>query len=143
MPFYEHIGSVLQSSSDIPIFHCVSRNMRLGAGFAVFMRKQNLADLKRQNRCVGDVAVGKQDNRIVFNLVTKDLHYHKPRLSDVRLCLAKLLSLCKKLNVKVLAGPAIASGLDGKPWPVIRQMLIDVFSKTGVHVHIYHLKKRK
>ncbi|KAL8025996.1 hypothetical protein ABFX02_O011600 [Erythranthe guttata] len=135
MNIIEHRGDVFQSPAGMPIAHAVSKRLRMGAGFALNMRSQDIACLKRQHKVVGEVAIGHQDGRRVFNLITKELYFQKPTLDNIRRTFVELKRVCISLNVKELCAPALCSGLDRQPWPAIRSMLQSTFQDILIYVY--------
>mgnify|MGYP001545452913 CR=1 FL=1 len=73
----------------------------------------------------------------MYYLVTKERYYQKPSYKDLKSSLLQLSTLCDEHGVKALAMPRIGCGLDGLQWPDVRNMLKDVFTKTGVQITVY------
>ncbi|XP_052130353.1 uncharacterized protein LOC127751229 [Frankliniella occidentalis] len=140
MGVYEYKGCLFECSPPgTSVAHCVSANLRCGRGFARLCRGQDFADLRRQQVRVGGVAVGWQDGRQIFNLVTKKHHTDIPTLWAIRESLYELRRLCYMHGVRDICSPALASGLDTHNWVTIREMLHDIFWNCDINIHVYHL----
>ena len=73
-------GDLFQS--DESLGHCISRDYSLGKGIAkIFRHKFGKPVI---NARVGEVAVIKQGDRFIYNLVTKEKYYLKPTYETLR-----------------------------------------------------------
>ncbi|KAE8741731.1 hypothetical protein FOCC_FOCC012726 [Frankliniella occidentalis] len=88
---------------------------------------------------VGGVAVGWQDGRQIFNLVTKKHDTDIPTLWAIRESLYALSRLCYMHGVRDICSPALASGLDTHNWVIIREMLHEIFWNCDINIHVYYL----
>jgi len=113
--------------------HCISSDYALGAGIAVQFEKR--FDLRRQLKEHGHVdhpdciKVGR-----VFNLITKELYWHKPTYGTVREALMKMKAMAIDEGITYIAMPTIASGLDRLMWARVREIIIDVFRDTDIEI---------
>ena len=95
--------------------HCISADFALGAGIAKnfnelydMRNKLNEYYADQKYQCVGKALMVSK----VFNLVTKQRYWHKPTYDNLRKSLMALKLHCMKLEIKKLAMPKIAAGLD-------------------------------
>lgn len=122
--------------------HCISGDYALGAGIAkTFDEVYNMRyKLHRffpipegeRYANVGETLL--VDN--VFNLVTKQLCWHKPTYESVHDTLVQMRDMCESLFITKLAMPKIASGLDRLDWDQVRYLIEDVFEETDIDILI-------
>lgn len=120
--------------------HCVGADFQMGKGIAVtfaqkFSRK---SDLLNQNKTIGEVAMITNKNRKVFYLVTKDKSSDTPQLEDVIASIKELKTLCSELNIRQLAIPRLACGLDKQEWPVIKDVIKNIFKDSDIEIRVYY-----
>ena len=121
--------------------HCISGDFALGAGIAkTFDNVYNMRfklfkqydDYKYEN---GDALP--VDN--VFNLVTKDKHWHKPTYQSVREALSMMKEYCEFLSTTKLAMRIIASGLDRLEWDKVYDVICEVFEDMDIEIVVCEL----
>ncbi|CAH2007354.1 unnamed protein product [Acanthoscelides obtectus] len=71
-------------------------------------------------------------NRKIFYLVTKKASYQKPNYEDVWSALCSLREVLLAEDLRKLAIPKLACGLDNLDWRIIRSMLEVVFRYTDI-----------
>lgn len=121
--------------------HCINADFALGAGIAkqfdaVFNMKLKL-NYQYES---GVTSIGNAlliDN--VFNLVTKDKHYHKPTYDKLRETLEDMLDQMNDLLITKLAMPLIGCGLDRLEWDDVYDIILDVFEDTDIEILICQL----
>jgi O-acetyl-ADP-ribose deacetylase (regulator of RNase III) len=134
MVYNERKQDLFRVQESFYLAHCISRDCKMGAGIAVaFQKKFDLRDqLLSQRRSNPDcIRVGR-----VFNLITKERYWHKPTLESVREAVEKMRDIALQENIKHIAMPRIASGLDRLDWNEVRAIIIDVFNGTGIHIFV-------
>lgn len=122
--------------------HCVSADFALGAGIAkqfdelYNMRyKLNEYYTDQKYQCVGRaLMVGK-----VFNLVTKQRYWQKPTYDTLHKSLMALKLHCMKLDIKKLAMPKIAAGLDRLEWNKVSEIIKEAFGDMDIEIRVYVL----
>jgi O-acetyl-ADP-ribose deacetylase (regulator of RNase III) len=133
----------LFSQHNYSLAHCVSKDLKMGAGIAVKFRELfgNVDNLKAQCKDVGQVAELQIHGqpRHIFYLITKSVYYGKPTYEDLRKCLISLKARCQLLNITKLAIPRIGCGLDKLKWDVVRQMLNDVFIGSAIDILVCYV----
>jgi hypothetical protein len=121
--------------------HCISADFTLGAGIAktfdsVYnMRFKLFKNYPDYEYCSGDALL--IDN--VFNLVTKERHWHKPTYDSVRDALEMMKEQMDFMNITKLAMPKIASGLDRLEWSKVYEIICEVFKDMDVEIVICEL----
>ena len=82
----EMVGDLFSAPRPHSLAHCISWDCRLGKGIAKIFRDRfgRVEEIRKQEVGVGGVAVLKEGNRFIYNLVTKKRYYDKPRLADLR-----------------------------------------------------------
>lgn len=94
--------------------HCVSRDLRMGAGIAVQFRRKfgKVQQLKEQNKKVGEVAYLNIDGRYIFYLITKEKYWMKPTMPTLESSLENMKKICVEKEIKKISIPKIGCGLD-------------------------------
>ena len=77
--------------------------------------------------------------RFNYNLVTKVKCSDKSNLRDVANAIEAMREHAFRNNVKMIAMPRLASGLDRLPWNEIQTMLLDVYWNSAIQNHVYYL----
>jgi O-acetyl-ADP-ribose deacetylase (regulator of RNase III) len=138
----KYIKGNLFCSSD-HIGHCVSKDLRMGAGIALQFKNKygNVNILREQNKNIGEVAYFycDKEERYIFYLITKDKFYQKPTYKQLELSLINLCKLCKELDIKTISLPQIACGLDNLDWDEVKLLIEKHLVKNKIHVNIYFL----
>lgn len=123
------------------LVHCISGDYTLGAGIAKqFVEIYNMRFKLHKNFPLPDgersAHVGEAlliDN--VFNLVTKDIYYHKPTYESLFDTLVSMRDQCEELDINKLAMPRIGCGLDKLQWDGgVRDMIEDVFGDSDIEI---------
>ena len=147
MVLREVTGDLFTAPQGYYLAHCISGNYTLGAGIAkkfdeVYdMRFKLHRDYPIPNGEKFDKGlIGKAllvDN--VFNLVTKDVHWHNPSYDSLRECLCDMRDWTEELRIKKLAMPRIGCGLDKHDWNTVEEIIEEVFEGADVEIVIYKL----
>ncbi len=147
MKFNEIQGDLFRA--DTSLAHCISRDLKLGAGIALQFRNRelvNFEELKDQNKQVGQVALNimslsliDDDDKYVFHLITKDKYYYKPTYESMKSCLKELRDKLISLNIKEISMPRIGCGLDKMEWHIVKNMIMTIFKETDIEIDIYYL----
>ena len=74
----------------------MSENLLMGKGIACkFKSKYGKVDeLKDQNKKIGEVAYIQAENKHIFYMITKFMHFDKPTYETLEQCLINLKKLC-------------------------------------------------
>ena len=133
----EKIIDILDTTSEYPLAHCISADIKMGKGLAEAIEKKFGA--KRQlNKLIlvkGDIAVTNHNGRTIYHLITKNLFWEKPTLESLWNCLQKLKLHLKSKNTKKLAIPRIGCGLDKLYWNMVKNILLMPGASTKCHDH--------
>lgn len=122
-------------ASDGPKAHCVSQDLRMGAGIAKVFRSKygRVEELQAQDPQVGNI-VWLKDLQI-FYLVTKPRYFDKPTYKTLNMSLVKLHGMLHQHNIKEIHMPMIGCGLDRLEWPRVKEMLEEVMEGIEVYIH--------
>jgi O-acetyl-ADP-ribose deacetylase (regulator of RNase III) len=132
-------GDLFEIGKGQSLAHCVSEDLRMGAGIAVYFRVlfARMDDLREQRTKTGGVAViHSETGRTIYYMVTKRNYWDKPTLEDVRRSLEAMLKHATENGVDAIFMPRIASGLDALPWSDVRGVIDAVFADGPVAVTI-------
>ena len=133
----EKQGDAFELVKTHAVVHCISRDAALGKGFALTasLRNRDLTTyLKREianNKLTVPSCVyyeGKTDK--IFNLITKELYWHKPTMLTMKGALLALKEQCEMFGIKSLVMPEIGCHLDRLHWPSVRDMINEIFDES-------------
>jgi O-acetyl-ADP-ribose deacetylase (regulator of RNase III) len=142
--FDEIRGDLFESSGDeVSLAHCVSEDLRMGAGIAVQFKKRfnQLDKLVAQKPTIGKCVYLNDINnrRFIFYMITKEKYFHKPTYGSLKECLLNLKDLCLELNVNKLSMPRIGCGLDALNWTYVSNLIHEIFKNTPIKLNIYFI----
>lgn len=136
MTYHEEKRDLFSVPEDYYLVHCISADFVLGKGIALEFKKR--FDMKNK-LCT----CGQSGNCIlidrVFNLVTKKTWRNKPTMDSVTECLYELKRQVTEKNIRKLAMPLIACGLDGMDWKNVSEQVRNIFSDTDVEILICYI----
>lgn len=153
--------------SEYALGHCVSRDMRMSAGIALYFKllinhfcEQILTIIKVFNFCeincyfrsifgrvgelmdqkltVGKVAYLQKNNRFIYYLISKERCFKKPTYSTLTAAITNLRDLIVKHEVKKLAIPRIGCGLDKLDWPRVKNIIKNLFQGVECMIKVCH-----
>ena len=126
--------------------HCVSRDLKMGAGIApLFVKKFGRKDeLFRANAKIGQAAILNCDqNKFIYNLVTKEKYYGKPTYESLEQSLVFMRNHAVENKVHKIAMPKIGCGLDLLNWDVVSDLIKKVFRETNIKIIVFYLDSPK
>jgi hypothetical protein len=134
---YRHGKSIVTAMGHLPIVHCISRCRSQTKGAAL-----DICKMCPQNRNlplvpVGKLAITRNSDFFIVNLVTKELKFHKPTLSAMQSCLLELRNVIVREKISKLAMTKLGSGLDSLPWPHVEKMLQETLKGLFVDIYVY------
>ncbi|XP_004546332.1 ADP-ribose glycohydrolase OARD1 [Maylandia zebra] len=138
-------GDLFSCPAREALAHCISEDIRMGAGIAVEFRKrfQGVTELKEQKKVTGQCAVLKSDGRFVYYLITKKKASQKPTYDSLRQSLEDMRSHCLKNQVSRISMPRIGCGLDRLKWTSVSEILDQVFKHTDISITVYSLPQKE
>ncbi|CAG8719138.1 32578_t:CDS:1 [Gigaspora margarita] len=142
MPFTEIPGDLFVDSNPTDaLAHCVSQDLRMGKGIATIFKERfnGVAELKKQNKKVGEVAYLHRENRYIFYLITKPTAWDKPTEEDFKKSLIELRKLCEQFEVSGLSLPRIGAGLDRLRLDFVHESVSNAFEGSDISVTMYYL----
>ncbi|XP_014677685.1 PREDICTED: O-acetyl-ADP-ribose deacetylase 1-like isoform X2 [Priapulus caudatus] len=136
--FEEVIGDLFSSPDSTSLAHCISEDCACSRGIALEFKNRfaGISELRKQGKEVGDIAVVKDGNRYLYNMVTKKKFCDKPTIEDLEKCLVQLRNCCRQDGVTNLAMPKIGCGLDELKWFNVRLMIQNVFEQESIKITI-------
>lgn len=102
--------------------HCVSRDLKMGAGIAIEFKKRFEIPKPAD---VGSVTYVKDDSRYIFYLVTKERYFDKPTYETFTSSIKSLKKLCDEYHIKKLSIPRLGCGLDKLAWERVKKILLE------------------
>ncbi len=142
MIYKEELRDLFSVPNDYYLAHCVSADFAMGRGIAVeFNKRFNMKNLlarkypdyirKYKNIKKGGDCI--PEGR-VFNLVTKELCFHKPSISSMNAALFKMKEFCERESIKKIAMPTIGAGLDRLKWELVKTQIKNIFEDTDIEI---------
>ena len=128
-------------NAQISLAHCISYDCKMSRGIAKEFKNRfgGVQLIKQQGAKVGEVAILHNGNRFIYCLVTKWLHFHKPTINSVSKALMEMRKHMLTHNIKQVAIPKIATGLDRLPWWKVEKALKMIFNDDLITVFVYTL----
>ena len=124
------------------IVHCISSCKRLGAGFALAVRR-------RYGKPEGDTAdwpchilQAGADGNYIGHLVTKCMYWHKPTIATLQVSLDGLcaaIAADPTLRGRCLVMPRIGCGLDRLRWGDVQKIVAETMARYGLSGRVYCL----
>lgn len=126
-------------TSDTHMAHCVSADLKMGAGIAkIFKNKYgNVDKLRQQKATVGGVAVLKCEGIYIFYLITKEKYWHKPTYNTLKSSLISMKNYCHDHSITEVSMPKIGCGLDRLSWEKVKSIIRSTL--VGIKVNVYIL----
>ena len=114
----EEVGDLFTASPTTSLAHCISKDCKMSQGIAKVFRRQfgRVEEIQGQQVGVGGVAVLRDGDRYIYNLVTKDRFHGKPTMATLRASLEELRREMEEAGVVRVAMPRIGCGLDMLQW---------------------------
>ena len=136
MIYKEEKRDLFSVQEDYYFVHCISADFALGKGIALEFKKR--FDMKNRLKASGQSGKCILIDR-VFNLVTKETWRRKPAMQNVIECLQELKQQVTEKDIKKLAMPKIACGLDGLDWKNVSEQVKEIFSDTDIELLVCYL----
>ena len=137
------IGDLFKSPHpDVSLAHCISRDLKMGAGIAKKFRDKfgRIQELLDQKVNIGEIAILIVESKFIYNLVTKNRYFDKPTYESLRQCLVAMKEHAVKNQVKNIAMPKIGCGLDRLEWNTVSNLIMNVFLDTPINIDVYLLE---
>lgn len=130
---------------DVPLpyayVHCVSRDLKMGAGIALQFRTRygRVDELAKQCKTIGQSAYMSEEKtgRHLFYMITKERYWDKPTYSNLEHVIIDVREQCKSKGITHIAMPQIGCGLDRLSWSKVQVMIKHIL--TDFHVMICYL----
>ena len=127
------------NESNIYLAHCISTDCEMGLGIAKTFNKQYPSMKNTLKNRISNNTVCELYNNKVFNLITKEKYWQKPTYESLENSLKAMANDCWLLNIKILAMPRIACGLDKLNWNRVKAMLEGIFKDLDITIYVYVL----
>ncbi|XP_054902165.1 ADP-ribose glycohydrolase OARD1 [Poeciliopsis prolifica] len=137
-------GDLFSCPRDESLAHCISEDIRMGAGIATMFKKRfgEVSTLKKQKKVPGQCAVLACDQRFIYYLITKKRASQKPTYDNLRKSLEDMKSHCLQNGVNRISIPRIGCGLDRLEWSKVSRILEQVFKETDISITVYSLPRK-
>ncbi len=139
--FQQKKGDLFNESSSTSLAHCISQDIKLGAGIAKKFREifgpKFISNIESQKVKVGGVAIYSDSKRFIYNLVTKKFFFDKPTNETLKQSLLEMKKHAISNNVKEISMPKIGCGLDKLKWSDVKNIIFDVFENSNIKIIVY------
>ena len=136
MTYHEEKRDLFSVPEEYYFVHCVSADFVLGKGIALELKKR--FDMKNKLRNSGQSGKCILIDR-VFNLVTKENWRRKPTMESVTECLDELKRQVTEKDIKKIAMPRIACGLDSMKWEDVSEQVRNTFSDMDIEILVCYM----
>lgn len=134
-------GDLFTQKGKASLAHCVSADLEMGAGIATGFKsnfyKGGMVSLVSQCPTVGSFVFSKDGEHFVYNLVTKEKYWEKPKLLDLFSSLMEMADHAMANGVKEICIPKLGCGLDRLDWTDVEAGIKEIFSGTGIKITVY------
>ena len=127
----------------MPIAHTISSDAEMRKAFAKTISKRIplLKDYCKSRNCdIGDIITFTADNNLIYSLITKANHYEKPTINTIKTTILAMREHALGLNLRCIAMPNIACGLDEMDWREISSLIEQTFKNSGITIYVYTSK---
>ncbi|XP_073842045.1 terminal ADP-ribose protein glycohydrolase 2 [Musca autumnalis] len=137
--FTEQRGSNVSAPDNCAVVHTISADFAMcpGLGVQFNCKSSRSTEQLRQDKHTGNVAVLKDQNRYVYNLVTKERNHERGTYVALFYALIATRDHMRKNAVTKLAIPRLGCGIDRLDWLRVRDILEIVFSEDAVEIRTY------
>lgn len=142
----EKKGNLFELDDKYVLAHCISEDCAMGAGIAVEFNKRYrgmkgycVRVIKENHLSFPCVVPYSNNDSMVFNLITKKVYYGKPTYTTITKCIQEMAFMCKSFNIKYLAMPKIACGLDRLQWGKVREIIKEEFRNLDIEIEVRYL----
>ena len=134
--------NIIEISGDLftsknSLCHCISNDKEMGKGIAVSFKK--LFGKPDITNGIGTVSIIQENERFIYNLVTKSRYFHKPTYESLKSCLIEMKNHAIENNVKNIDMPRIGCGLDRLEWKIVKKNIQEIFEETDIIITVYVL----
>ena len=136
--YHELHGNLFHSTDSIA--HCVSADFKLSAGIARKIRRKYPTQYPSNIDHVLNPLFPQwlpEEKRYIYHLITKQKFHNKPTYSTLRSSLEHMRIHAESNGISRISLPCIGSGLDKLSWPMVRQLIQEVFRTSSVVITVY------
>lgn len=143
MIFNQIQGDLFKTSNEYALAHCISLDIKMGAGIAKTFRDKYpgmapflMGYVRRYNMTYPSCVWYNTGDRKVFNLITKDKYWNKPTYFTLTCSLLSMRKQCLDLGITKVAMPLIGCGLDKLRWGKVKKIIMETFEDTDIEILI-------
>lgn len=144
MIFIEEKNDLFNYEGKAWLAHCISSDFGMGKGIVVqFNERYNLKtymikNYMRNNWMNKGYCIPVKEFK-VFNLITKKKYSDKPTYKTLKESLLHMKKYAVAHDIKKIAMPTIASGLDKLDWYKVKDIVQEVFKDTKIKIIVCKL----
>ena len=143
-------GNLFELDNKYALCHCVSQDCdnykSWGMGIAVEFKKrfkgmkEYCARVIKENHLSFPCVIPYDNNdRTIFNLITKRVYYGKPTYITITKCIEDMAYMCKERNIKYLGMYKLGCNLDRLQWGKVKEIIEDKFKDLDIEIEVRYL----
>lgn len=135
----EITGNLFSAPKDYSLVHSVPADFTLHNGTSLQFKCKfgRVSELKSQHKHSGSVAVIEDNNRFIYNLVTKERNHEKASYASLYYSLLSMREHMLENRVTKLAIPHLGCGIDRMNWERVKHILRMVFEDDPIEILAY------
>ncbi|XP_039963164.1 uncharacterized protein LOC126763528 [Bactrocera neohumeralis] len=135
----EEKGNILSAPQDFSLVHSTSADFAMSSGIGLHFKCKfgQINELQKQNKHVGNVAVLKDNNRYIYNLITKERSHEKCTYPALYYALMAMREHVEQNNVTKLAIHRFGGDIDRLSWLRVKNIVEFVFCNNAVEIIAY------
>lgn len=80
-----------------------------------------------------------ENDRCIFNLITKRVYYGKPTYATITKCIHDMASMCKQFDIKYLGIYKLGCNLDKLQWGKVKEIIEQEFKNIDIEIEVRYL----
>lgn len=114
--------------------------MAQGIALTISRKFGNVAQLRKQNKLVTEVATLAVEKWSIFYLIFKENYSQKPNYQHLFQSLLNLKKICEKRHVTQLVCSRLGCGLDELNWKTVRSIICYIFRYSDISIKVLNSK---
>ncbi|XP_067643099.1 uncharacterized protein Targ2 [Eurosta solidaginis] len=132
-------GNIFSAPPDFSMVNSTGADFAMSSGIGLHFKCKfgQVRELMKQNKHVGHVAVLKDNNRFIYNLITKERSHDRCTYPVLYYALMAMREHMEQNNVTKLAIPRFGGDVDRLSWLRVKNILEFVFANYAVEIIAY------
>ncbi|XP_054732103.1 uncharacterized protein LOC129240370 [Anastrepha obliqua] len=132
-------GNIFSAPQDFSMVQSTSADFAMSSGLGLQFKCKfgQVHELQKQNKHIGNVAVLKDNNRFIYNLITKERSHEKCTYPALYYALMSMREHMEQNNVTKIAIPRFGGEIDRLSWLRVKNIVEFVFANYEVDIIAY------